>query len=406
VATLAAAIAELEQGFQPGCALGVLVLDASALRALERSHGGEAYRRALEQLAELVETVNREACGGRERVAAGALGRAEVVVFLLREDGGRGLLRSELPTLVRALLERLAKHGNEIAAPYCARLPELRVGRAVALRHPQLWVVSQVRDVLEQARADAELNQRVAQREAREQFLDVLLERQLRSVFEPIVSASSLTVFGYEALVRGPAAGPFSSAASLFGAAEEHELIYELDALCCEAALEGAIDLPGGAKLFMNIRPASIQDPRFQPAVIVARLARCGLRPSDVVLEISERESIENYSSFRKLRDSFRELGFQFALDDTGAGYASLEAVLEIAPDFIKVDRAFVRGIDEDLDRQAMFSAFREAARSVNARLIGEGLDRIEELQMLAKLGIDLGQGWLFGRPTPLRAEL
>ena len=99
-----------------------------------------------------------------------------------------------------------------------------------------------------------------------------------------------------------------------------------------------------------------------------------------MVFEISEQESIENYEIFREVRDNYGKLGFQFALDDTGAGYASLEAVLELAPEFIKVDRAFVRGIDQDSARQNMVRAFQAIARDMNSRIIGEGLDTLEEL--------------------------
>jgi EAL domain-containing protein (putative c-di-GMP-specific phosphodiesterase class I) len=403
--TLATAIEKLETRFSPGTALGVLVVDASALRSLERSHGGEAYRRSLGKLVELIRGINADAFGGAELVAAGEAGRGEAVAFFLREDGGRTLLRSDLPTFEMHVAQVLEDQASSVLVPDGGPLPTLLVGFSVGLRHPRLWVVSQVRDLLEQARTDAELNLRLAQRARRRSFLEILLSKRLQSVFEPIVSASNLTAFGYEALARGPANGPFATAAALFAAAEEHDVVHELDALCFEAALQGAVALPPGTKLFLNIRATSIEDPRFHPHVMSRRLERCGLTPQNVVFEISERESIENYPSFRQLRDAYRALGFQFALDDTGAGYASLEAVMEVAPDYIKVDRAFVRGVDEDRGRQAMFCAFREAARSVGARLIAEGLDRIEELQTLSGLGIDLGQGWLFGRPTPLRAS-
>jgi EAL domain-containing protein (putative c-di-GMP-specific phosphodiesterase class I) len=405
VQPLAAAIHELEDRFRPGTALGVLVIDGSALREIERAHGGEAYRSVLDRVVRAVQQINSDVFGGRERVAAGELGRGEVVAFFLREEAGRTGLPGDLPAFEQQVVQALADQTAELLAPYGGRLPPIRVGSAVALRHPRVWLVAQVRDLLEQARGDAELNLRLAQRERRHGFLEVLLARRLKSVFEPIVSASNFTVFGYEALARGPSDGPFASAASLFAAADEHDMIYELDALCAEAALAGATDLPAGTKLFLNIRPTSMEDLRFQPRGMLEKLERVGLKPSDVVFEISEQESIKNYPSFRQLRDTYRGLGFQFALDDTGAGYASLEAVMEVAPDFIKVDRAFVRGVDEDPARQAMFCAFREAARSVGARLIAEGLDRIEELQTISKLGIDLGQGWLFGRPTPLRAS-
>jgi EAL domain-containing protein (putative c-di-GMP-specific phosphodiesterase class I) len=155
----------------------------------------------------------------------------------------------------------------------------------------------------------------------------------------------------------------------------------------------------------MNIRPSAINDPRFHPSALIRTLEKSHLKPSDVVFEISEQESIDNYSVFREARDKYGQLGFQFALDDTGAGYASLEAAMELAPEFIKVDRSFMKGIDEDAGRQAMVRGFQQVARSVGARIIGEGLDRLEELQKLAELGIEFGQGWLFGRATPMRAK-
>jgi hypothetical protein len=115
----------------------------------------------------------------------------------------------------------------------------------------------------------------------------------------------------------------------------------------------------------MNIRPSSFHDPNFQLDALQRTLDRCGLAPRDVVFEISEQESIENYEIFREARDNYGKLGFQFALDDTGAGYASLEAVMELAPEFIKVDRAFVQGIDQDSSRRT-WCAFHLIARDMN----------------------------------------
>ena len=91
-------------------------------------------------------------------------------------------------------------------------------------------------------------------------------------------------------------------------------------------------------------------------------------------------------------------------MDDTGAGYAGLEELLEIEPDYIKIDRAVVSGVDEGPARQDVLASLMQLAEKMGAEVIGEGLDTIEELEMLACLGIRLGQGWLFGRPTPLRA--
>jgi EAL domain-containing protein (putative c-di-GMP-specific phosphodiesterase class I) len=158
-------------------------------------------------------------------------------------------------------------------------------------------------------------------------------------------------------------------------------------------------------KLFLNVRPTTIHDPNFRAEALRRTLDQCQISPSDVVFEISEQESIGNFDIFREVRDYYRDLGFQIALDDTGAGYSSLEAVMELSPEFIKVDRAFVTGIDEDPVRQELLRAMQSVADQIGARIIGEGLNTLEELETLKRLGIEFGQGWLFGKPTPLRAR-
>ena len=129
--------------------------------------------------------------------------------------------------------------------------------------------------------------------------------------------------------------------------------------------------------------------------------------PPDENAWIETADAPPGYAEFRnRVRDYYRRLGFQIALDDTGAGYASLEAVMELSPDFIKVDRAFVHGIDQDPARQELLRALRSVADRIGARIIGEGLDTLEELSTLGGLGIPFGQGWLFGKPHPLRSDL
>jgi EAL domain-containing protein (putative c-di-GMP-specific phosphodiesterase class I) len=249
------------------------------------------------------------------------------------------------------------------------------------------------------------LRRRIESRRRRAQLFELVIEGRLYSVYEPIVEVETRTVFGYEALARGPEDSELHSPARLFATATEQDLLFQLDCLCRQRGLDGARDLPGGAKLFLNVRPTTIHDPNFRAEALERTLARCQLSPSDVVFEISEQESIDNFEIFREVRDYYGKLGFQIALDDTGAGYASLEAVMELAPEFIKVDRAFVAGIDEDSSRQEMLRALQSLAQRLGARIIGEGLDTLEELETLRHLQIPYGQGWLFGKPHPLRSD-
>lgn len=405
LATISAAAEEVSGAFSRAGAVGVVLVDAARLDVLERRHGHEAHGRALAMIAAELGAACRELWGMSVTLARGELGRGEVLA-LMPAEGARGeLFGQALPALERAVGERLARLGPRIGYPYLRRLPALPVGHAYALRNPLLAARTQLRDAVEAARADAELNQRLLARGRRRELMDILVHGTVYSVYEPIVDAHALTVFGYEALVRGPVGTRLASPLELFEVAAEEGLLFELDCLCRAAALAGAVGFPQGAKLFLNIRPSSFHDPSFQPDALIRTLERCALGPGDVVFEISEQESIDNYEIFREARDAYGKLGFQFALDDTGAGYASLEAVAELAPEFIKVDRAFVRGIDEDPVRQTILRALQTLASDLGARIVGEGLDTLEELRTLGSLGIPFGQGWLFGKPSPLGGE-
>jgi EAL domain-containing protein (putative c-di-GMP-specific phosphodiesterase class I) len=402
--SLGEALPHIAERFSGFGALGLVVVDAEPLAEIERDYGHEAYLRALGSLAALVDNLARDRLSGDEMLVTGETGHHEVVVLLFRSPNDGEFYRAELPFFVEALSEALARHGHRVVYPYCRKPPIFGIGYTGTLRNPHFGVATQLRASLEEARGDAQLGARIEARRRRKDLTGIVLAGAITSVYEPIVDVATKTVFGYEALARGPEGSDFHTPIALFQAAESEGLIFELDCLCRRSGIDGAEGLPSGTKLFLNVRPTTIHDPNFRPEALIRTLSRCQLSPSDVVFEISEQESIRSFDVFREVRDEYGKLGFQFALDDTGAGYASLEAVAELTPEFIKVDRVFVRGIDQDTVRQTILRALQKLASDLDARIIGEGLDTLEELETLAALGIPFGQGWLFGKPTPLRA--
>lgn len=400
------ALPQITEQFTLEGALGVIVVDAARLGAVERQYGGEAHQHSMAELVQLIRDLVGEVLSINDLVVSGETGRNEVLLLLFRDPSEVAFYKRELPELHRKLLEGFAERGERVGYPYLKQAPPLQVGTGAALRNPTIGAASQVSAALREARDEAELNARLAARRRRQRLFELVIEGRITSVYEPIVEVESRTVFGYEALARGPAGTDLHSPAVLFATATEQDLLFQLDCLCRRSGLAGALDLPGGTKLFLNVRPTTIHDPNFRAEALCRTLESCQLSPSDVVFEISEQESIGNFDIFREVRDQYRKLGFQIALDDTGAGYASLEAVLELSPDYIKIDRAFVSGIDEDPARQELLRALTGVAEQINAEIIGEGLDRLEELETLGRLGIRYGQGWLFGRPTPLRSDV
>jgi EAL domain-containing protein (putative c-di-GMP-specific phosphodiesterase class I) len=219
-------------------------------------------------------------------------------------------------------------------------------------------------------------------------------------VFEPIMKLTSHEILGYEALARGVGNPALVAPNELFAAAAETDLLFELDCLCRRQALQQAKCLPQGAKLFLNLLPCAIYDPAFEGDALRATLQDHQLRPSDVVFEISERESIGNFAIFRELCDRYSELGFQFAMDDVGAGYGTLQAVTELAPDYIKVDIAFVRAIESDPTRREVLVALNGIARRIGAQIIAEGIETSEQFETLKNLAVPYGQGYYLGRAT------
>ncbi len=393
------------RSFSEHGALGVVAIDAAAFSEIERSFGGTARLGAMFSLREVVEQLIGERLGIGDLILAGETGRNELVVLLFRDLTETDFFSRELPDLQGTLSQGLKARGTGIGYPHVKSAPRFLIGTAAALCNPTIGAETQIREALEEARTDAALNERIAARRRRQKLFELVLERRVRSVYEPIVEVATRTVFGYEALARGPEGSEFHSPAALFSGASEQDFIFQLDRLCRMSGLDGARDFPSGAKLFLNIRPTTIYDPSFRSDTLRRTLDGCGLTPNDLVLEISEQESISNFEIFREIRDYYGNLGFEIAMDDVGSGYASLESVIELSPEFVKVDRAFVAGIDEDSNRQELLRALHAVSEKIGARIIGEGLDTLEELETLGRLGIPFGQGWLFGKPHPLRTD-
>jgi EAL domain-containing protein (putative c-di-GMP-specific phosphodiesterase class I) len=398
-------IVRLAESFEDEGALGVVLVDASGLAPIEPQYGGAALQHAIGDLCDMIQGLVADRLSVNDAVVVGEIGRDEIAVFLFRSMDEVEFFKSDLDRVRRDVAAGLVQRGNRAGYPYARHLPPFHVGAGTALRNPTIRPELQIRHALEEARGHIDLIARIESRRRRKQIIDLVLERQIYSVYEPIVQVSTRTVFGYEALARGPDGTELHSPAKLFALASEHDLIFQLDCLCRQSGLDGARDLPGGAKLFLNVRPSTIHDPNFRADALEQTLHRCELAPSDVVFEISEQESIANFDIFKEVRDYYGKLGFQIALDDVGAGHASLEAVMEIQPEFIKVDRAFCAKIDEDPGRQHLLRALQSLADRIGARIIGEGLDTLEELETLGRIGIHFGQGWLFGKPHRLRSD-
>jgi EAL domain-containing protein (putative c-di-GMP-specific phosphodiesterase class I) len=210
-------------------------------------------------------------------------------------------------------------------------------------------------------------------------------------VYQPIVALGSREPVGFEALTRfsdGTTPDVRFPEARAIGLAHEYELA------AVKAAIEGAHDLPADTFLSLNVSPDVVVHSGRRLAHLLERADR------KIVIEVTEHGQIADYELFRR---AVRRLGdVALAVDDAGAGYSSLRHILELGPAFAKLDITLVRGIDGDPLRQALAAGLAHFATRSGCRLIAEGIERQAEAGALEELGVDYGQGYLFGRPEPL----
>lgn len=219
----------------------------------------------------------------------------------------------------------------------------------------------------------------------------VIADRLFHPVYQPIVDLTDGVIVGYEALTRfQDGTRPDHRLADAWAT----DLGPELELVTLEAAIDLARALPAGRWLDVNVSPRFLED----PAQIRTALAKAD-RP--VVLEITEHDQVTDY---RALVDAIRSLGetVRTAVDDAGAGIANFSHIVEIRPDFVKLDVGLVRGVNADLGRQAMVIGMRHFARTAGCRLIGEGAETEAEAKSLKSLGVDFGQGYYYGRPETI----
>lgn len=237
-----------------------------------------------------------------------------------------------------------------------------------------------------------ELDRESARNATHALITEVLDRGRIRIAVQPVLSLSTGERLGVEALARFPA--EYGTPETLFPAALEVGLSVELEQLTAARALELAPTLAPQEFLSINMSPASI----IAWESLVDGFT--SLASNRLVLEVTEHQAIDEYDDVRRSVASLRERGIRMAIDDVGAGYASLHHVLQLEPDFLKIDRKLVDGCAGDRARRSVIRGFVALAADIGASVIGEGVERPDDLAALVELGVDAAQGYLLGRPT------
>jgi diguanylate cyclase (GGDEF)-like protein len=220
----------------------------------------------------------------------------------------------------------------------------------------------------------------------------------LYTLFQPIIDGATREPIGYEALTRGPD-GPLELPSALIAAAAAAGLSIPLERRCLESALRSYRTLRLEGRLFLNLLPQNLLDWSRLAEWLGEQLALNGIDPHDVVLEVTEHGLTEDEMLLAGAVAPLRALGCDIAIDDLGAGSSGLKTWAAIRPDYVKVDRYFVAGIEQDAVRGEILRSVVDMGRVTGCRVIAEGIENREQYALLLELGVDYLQGYLLGRP-------
>ena len=216
----------------------------------------------------------------------------------------------------------------------------------------------------------------------------------LTVVFQPVFDITRMRIVGVEALSRF-GADPAAPPDVWFAEAEAVGRRQELEMAALGRAFDVLVDLPSALFFSVNASPETILGDEFRALIGMTTGKR-------LVVEITEHAVVEDYDAIARVTEEIRKSGGRLAVDDVGAGFASLRHILRLSPDVIKIDRSLTSGVDRDTGARALSRALIAFAAAIDGTVVAEGIERQEELETLRDLGVGFGQGHYLARPMPM----
>lgn len=291
--------------------------------------------------------------------------RAGALAYVAKSDS-----TDEILWTIHQIVEGKNSVSRELAMPVVTAIAEHLEGRRPASRRRQLQ---------------------------RERVERVIADREFAVVFQPIFDLEGGEAVGVEALARFSAL-PRRSPDAWIAEAEAVGLLVDLELALAGAALDALGRLPAHTYLAVNVSPETALSERLLGLLE-------GPNANRIVLEVTEHMPIDDYEGMREALEGPRERGVRFAIDDTGAGFASLRHIVRLEPDFIKLDITLTRGIEGDPVRRALAAALVSFGSQIGAAVVAEGVEGTQQLDVLKSAGIRFVQGFYLGEPGPLPEE-
>lgn len=374
--------------------LGIVFIDIEQFEAIEAEYGWAYFDEFVRNVGEVVAVEAEE--GFQNGIIASTRAWASnfyiFINLLSRKSAEIGIeiaaerMRERLVTRLRTRFPKMqsGQIGFFVGATKIEYQPQIRLDRQIY----------QGMTVAADAVRDAEEHRK---RQLTRELRDIIRRKRVTTLFQPVVWTKDFSVFGYEILTRGPKNSSFLNSDMLFSFARETKLSWELEALALESSLKvlKSTDL-GDRKFLVNLEAEMFEVSEFFFHEMVNFFSA---QKGRFVFELTERAAIEDYAVFREVLEEFRAKGIEIAIDDAGSGYASLEAIASLAPDYLKITKPLISTLATEPIKQDLVRMLVELARKIGSKTLAEGIETYDEYVWCEKLGIDLLQGYYFAHP-------
>ncbi|HZM71639.1 MAG TPA: EAL domain-containing protein [Candidatus Cryosericum sp.] len=380
--------------------LGLLSISILQHEKVEQALGRHGYESLVRDIASYLMQVKQEALRREDQLAEVMISGNAFVVLLAPPRGSGQVSYPDIEKVRRRVADRLGRFVRDRLPPSVQERFGVYIGCAVLTQDPGTRFERRVYAALEEAFADSLRERTREHRRVGLLLKEVLKTGALQAVYQPVVDLVERRSIGYEALTR-TTTGAFSGPDQLFKAAYDNDAVWKLERLCRERAILGVRGIPHDHLLFLNMEPDSIYDPSLRSEQIFDQLRAVRLKPTQVVLEITEHSAVQDHAAFRQMLNYFQFHGFRLAVDDVGSGYSGLKSIAELRPDFIKIDMALIRDIHLHPIKQDLTATINRFSCNSGTTLIAEGVEAVDELRCLQRIGVRYAQGYLFARPGP-----
>ncbi len=386
----------VKKAFNSGCEVAVIAYTIKNHRELAAQLGGETwkYHKALKRHFKAVIELEIE----KEDMIVLHDYYSDSLSLFIRIDHNRHCI-SEIDGKMKKILREAE---SRIFHEYPTVQPIFDTGfifidKSVGSVHEAVLKAHQQAFAMAEKRIQTEFNEMVYE-------MNKIISRQnIKLLAQPIIDVATKEVRAWEMLTRGPEGTALESPLQLFSVARQTNMLYELEMIVLRKTLDQITSTGCQDDIFINFTPITLGNFRFVRDLKTMMKSYEGIKPNQITLEITERDSIEGIDNFIYNIKVLRGMGIKIAVDDTGAGYASLNTISEIMPDVIKIDRSVIQNIDKNSVKESMLKGLLLVAKEAGSTVIAEGIENEHEASVLSRNKVELAQGYFYARPGLLK---